>query len=856
MSKKNTPQIVDSLKHQSSSRSNLPTDQVDPYMGPEDREPIYYKPDIRNRREPVLSWDREDRLEDLETSAYPLYIHEKVHPQNWVRQLQSVNTDEINSEEGSAKDLFSDFNGLPEDATYKWYEYEGNWQNRVIKGDSVSVMASLAAKEGYGNGSKGVQMFFFDPPFGIKFNSNFQPRTDSISVTDKVESVPSEPDAVRPFRDTYKNGIHSYLDQIYRIANYARRILLDTGSFFMQIGDENVNRCALILDEVFGAENRVSMIQFQTTSQASSKLLPNVGNFLLWYCKDVQQIKYFHLYEEINSMTELVEFFSWHAMVEDSSGNVRSLTPEERKHPETIDVQDLRLFQRKSLCSQGISTTGRSEPFHWRGQEWHVTPNSHWAVSHEGLEALAEQNRLVGLPQNSSLYSRKYTNEIPGRKINNFWSSQMFSQDKHYVVETAVSAIERCILMTTEPGDLVMDITCGSGTTAFVAEKWGRRWMTCDSSSVPIQLVRQRLLTGIYDWYLLANSKEGQKKEAELSGNTTPTLDGEDRPVDPSKGFVYERVPKVSAAILAYKQKVPPTLLRNKPIKRRGITRVSGPFTVESISPYRIESLNQSTSTNSVSVQAVVDALIVSGIAIGNDRVSVEAVEPGQPHQFLTHTADVVYSDQTRKRAVLAIVSDDQTVPQSLIDSAADDVARTSADVLIVIAFAFTADTRNERRYSLGRLDIIKAQANRDLMIPPLKNRPTDRAIVAIGDPEVKLHQEESGKVSMEICGWDTYDPSTGNVKRGNQKDVDTWLLDINYNGKSFYANRIHFPNKAKDRQLTRLKKAIARSLNPKEWDAVLSCRSTPFSKPETGQVAVRIITTTGTEMTTVINVN
>ena len=851
------PQIVDSMKHESATRVNVPTDQTEPYMRNEDKKPEKYKPDVRNREGPVLSWDRSENLESIETNAYPLYIHEKVHPEHWIQNLRSTPPEQYKNVQ--YKPIFSDFNGLPQDAKYQWYEHEGKWQNRLIKGDSISVMSSLAVKEGYGSGSKGVQMFFFDPPFGIKFNSNFQPKTDSRSVKDDISSLPVEPESVRPFRDTYKNGIHSYLDQIYRIATHARNIMLESGSFVMQIGDENVNRCALVLDEVFGPENRVSIIQFQKTSNSVSKLLPNVGDFLLWYAKDVSEIKFQPVFEDLGSIEEQLSFLSWHAMIEEPDGSTRPVTAEERSNPNLIVSNNLRLFQRVSLCSQGESSTGRSKPFEWNGRTWHVSPNSSWSISHAGLQELGRRNRLTHAPNGVMLRMKRYIDEFPGRQINNFWSTQMYANDLHYVVETSEKVVERLILMTSEPGDLVMDITCGSGTTAFVAEKWGRRWITCDAASVPIQLARQRIVTGHYDWFLLENSKEGLQKEAELSKEATKIPEGEDHPVDPSDGFVYERVPKVSAAILGYNQKVDPIYLVNRPYKKKGIVRVSGPFTVESISPYKYVSTNDETDAwehRTHSVNAVIDALKVSGIAIGNARLEFEDIEPGQPHDFLTHTARVVDEDSRTKTAVLAVVPDDQTVPQSLINNAADDVARTSADLLVVIAFAFAADTRSERRFSLGRLEVIKAQANRDLMIADLKDKVSDRAIVSIGEPDIKIHEEPDNQVSVEILGWDTYDPTSGNVRRGEKKDVDTWLIDINYNGSSFFANRLHFPNKAGDRQIKRLKKAIAASLDQNEWAAVLSCRSTPFPCPTTKQIAVRIISTTGTEMTTVIDVS
>ncbi len=850
------PRIIDSLKHESSSRTNVPTEQSVPYMRPEDTLPQPYQPSIRTREGPLLAWDRSENLSAIESSAYPLYIHEKLHPESWIRQLQG---DSIERSRGNYGDLFSDFNGLPEDARYKWYEYEGSWQNRLIKGDSVSVMSSLAAKEGYGHGTKGVQMFFFDPPFGIKFNSNFQPKTDSRIVKEDRSSLPIEPESIKPFRDTYKNGIHSYLDQVYRIATHARSIMLESGSFFMQIGDENVNRCALILDEVFGCENRVSMIQFQKTSNSSSNLLPNVGDFLLWYAKDIASIKFQKVYEDLGSVKEQLEFLSSYAMVEDPDGSSRPLTQRERTDPSLIETSGGRLFRRITLASQGESTTGRSEPFEWNGTTWRVPPNTHWSISHSGLEELARKNRLAHAPSGGELMMKRYIDEYPGRQVNNFWSTQMFANDLHYVVETSEKVIERCILMATQPGDLVMDITCGSGTTAYVAEKWGRRWITCDSSPVPIQLARQRLLTGTFDWFLLRSSIEGMTKEAELSGGVPEIArQGEEHPVDPCGGFVYERYPKITASILGYDLVVEPNYVVSRPLVKKGIVRVTGPFTVESTSPYKYESLagdSDEVDHRLYSVNSVIDALRVSGLVIGNDRLVFKDIEPGQSHSFLTHTARVVGNSGESKQAVLAVVSDDQTVPQFLVDRAADDVAHTAADLLVVIAFSFAPDTRCERKYSLGRLDVIKAQANRDLIIAGLKDSEMDRAIVAIGEPNIQINDESGNHYSVEIIGWDTYDPSSGNVRRGEQSDIDTWMLDINYNGSSFFANRIHFPNKRNDRQLGRLKNAIAGQLDQREWEAVLSCRSTPFKKPTSGKIAVRIITTSGTEMTNVVDI-
>ena len=852
MARKQQKVQVISLKHDTQTRKNVPTEQTEPFMSDRDRAPEEYRPDVRTREGPVLAWDREEKLENVSADAFPLYIHEKIHPQAWIDSLQAK----------PEQNLFSDFNGLPEDSTYKWYEYESNWSNRIIKGDSVSVMASLAKKEGYGSSNRGIQMFFYDPPYGIGFKSNFQTTTTNRKVTEKKESLPAEPQSIKAFRDTYKNGIHSYLDTIYRTVNHARAIMQESGSFFMQIGDANVNRCALVLDEVFGFENRVAVIAFQKSGATSSSHIPLVGDYLLWYAKDISSLKYNQLYEKLQSRSAVIEHMSSYAMVELSNGQERPVKPEEKLNPDLLP-SDARLFRRMPLFSQHESKTGRSDPYFWNGEEFRVPHDSQWSVSHKGLDTLAEQGRLVSAGSGTSLSWKKYEDEIPGKQINNHWSSTMSPNDLHYIVETAEKVVERCILMSTEPGDLVMDITCGSGTTAYVAEKWGRRWLTTDTSAIPIQLTRQRLLTATYDWYLLKNSLEGRKKDAELS--KSKSIDNHQivsDPTDPSEGFVYERIPKVSAGILAYGQRPPPILLADRPVIDPKRKRCAGPFTVESISPHRyvsphkIDQLYEQKESRTA-IGAVVDALSASGVAIGADRLSFESIEESSPELFITHTALVNHHDGSREHAAILILADDQTCSDTLIRKAAQSVASIEmVSILVVVAFAFEADTRNEKVYTFGRMTILKAQANRDLMIGPLKFENNDRAIVAIGQPDIEIKGAGTNQIKVRLKGWDTYDPATGTVRRGTGKSIDTWLIDTNYNGEAFFARRIHFPFKNKDKQINRLKAAIARGLDQNEWDAVMSLESTPFNIPETKQIAVRIITTTGIEMTAVRSID
>ena len=353
-------------------------------------------------------------------------------------------------------------------------------------------------------------------------------------------------------------GIHSYLSYLRDRLLLSRELLTPSGSCFVQIGDENILRVGLLMDEIFGAENRVTIISYATSGGSSGKTLPDVANYLLWYAKDRSLVNYHQIYEQLNRK-EVIEFFSSYVFLEIADGTIRKLTNEERFDPDILP-KDARILQRVSLTSQGRSTTGRSEPYEWNGNLYHCRSNSQWSVSKEGLDHLAELGRLHSLDTSDNLRYKYYENEVPGRRINNFWNTPMAAHNKQYIVETARSVITRCILMTTDPGDLVLDPTCGSGTTAVVAEQWGRRWITCDTSRVALTLTRQRLMTSSFDYYKLIRPEEGV-----------------------GSGFLYKTVPKVSAAILAYNMPPQATTLYDQPLIEKGKSRVTGPFTMEAV---------------------------------------------------------------------------------------------------------------------------------------------------------------------------------------------------------------------------------------------------------------------------------
>ena len=854
---KNDPPNVSNYSHPGHDRKNLPTEQTSRYMNEDNRKPVKYKPPIRSPNGPMLSWDRGDSCEDG-SLASPLYIREKIHPSALAESLQKRGSVQLN--------LFGNYDGLPKNAAYEWYRHRGNWQNRVINGESRRVMASLLAKESMAGK---VQMVYFDPPYGIKFSKNMQPDARKRDVSDNSRDSPNDPVHLRVFRDTYENGMHSYLDNIHCIATHARELLTSDGSFFMQIGGANVHRAAVVLDEVFGAENRVATITFAKSGGSSSRTLPMTADYILWYKKDSEiKVKYHQLYEELPKRKDVLEYMSYAAKVELASGEQRNLSRDEKIDPDKNLPPGSKLYTRMQLTSQNISTTGRSDPYYLKSKNktFKCPRNRQWSVSHEGIDHLDELGRLDG--DANSLRLKLYEDEIPGKKINNLWHRQMSADDLHYVVETDEEVIERCILMATDPGDLVLDPTCGSGTTAYVAEKWGRRWITSDSSLVAVTLARQRLLTGIFDYHFLQDSADGSQKERELSASSAnntkpcPKSKATDYNGDPSKGFVYERIKTPSASTLAYDYEPPEILLVNRPLVKNSIIRVSSPFTVESHSPYRY--VNPDLAMPNVGnvddikshYRAIVHALEFSGLKIIRDNTTmvVNDVFPYTTKKgtWITHTALV-----DGRKAALMIAPDDCTVPPELVDRAAEEAARMgNTSMLIVIAFAFEADVRSGELEERGRLEIYKAQANQDLLVGNLKDSESDRAFVLIGEPDILVSADTNStdQIIVRVDGYDTYNPKTGQIGRGKADEIICWMMDTDYDGRSFYAHQIFFPGCESDTQIRDFKDGLGRNLDPDMWNTMLSCESQPFPKPKGKRIAVRIITATHTEMTTVVD--
>ena len=538
MAKRKLTKSVETLRHQDATRKNIPTAEYQAVMADDDRNPIRVAYQRRNRDlDPQLVWRGKDEQNgaDLVVQGPPLFIQEKVHPKVLIDDLRQQSKEG----EGEQTDLFADFNGLPSaDAQTEFYQHDANWSNRMILGDSLQVMASLAEREGL-RGK--VQCIYIDPPYGIKFNSNFQWSTTSRDVKDgRAEHITREPEQVKAFRDTWRDGIHSYLTYLLDRLTAARDLLTESGSVFVQIGDENVHRVRAVMDEVFGDENFVVIIAVQKTGSQTGAYLQSNVDYIIWYRKS-QEVKFRPLF-----LPREIDGKGGHGYTNYQLDlGVDVPIAEVASQISSKELASKWIWRSYPLTSDGFRDTTTVE-FQFNGKNFHPGPNRHWGVVVEGLERAGRAERLI--TDRSQVHLKRFFGDSTMVPMDAYWTDVGGVSGAIYVVQTNARVVQRCILMTTDPGDLILDPTCGSGTTAYVAEQWGRRWITIDTSRVALALARARIMGARYPYYFLADSREGQRKEAALARKVpaeTPTYN------DIRQGFVYERVPHITLKSIA-----------------------------------------------------------------------------------------------------------------------------------------------------------------------------------------------------------------------------------------------------------------------------------------------------------------
>ena len=822
-------------------------------------------------RHPRLQWNRAPQTDYSKTYG-PLYIHDKVSPAEFVNSLlkEQVQTD-----------MFATFNGLPEDANYNPYEYSGHWTNRLIRATAQRAMASLLYKDAM-RGK--VNLIYMDPPYNISFRSNFQANAQNPESAEDWDSLPDDPLAIKAFRDTYRDSVHSYLDGLHEQFALGRELLADDGSFIVQIGPDNVHEAVILMSEIFGRENHVATIPYQTSTNASTRMIPEIGNWLIWFAKDAAKSKYRQMYIRLNRR-ETITHMNRDAMCELTDGTARNLTTAERQDPDNLP-EGSRLFQRMPLQSAHTSTTGRSEPFEWQGNTYPCPVGQHWRVSHEGLLNIAQKGRVVVTPT-KTLRWKQYEHEIPGRQINAMWTDIAAEQDKQYVVETPHRVLERCLLMTTDPGDLVLDLTCGSGAMPFQAEKWGRRWIAVDVAQVSIAITRERLITNTYPYHILKDSPQGAKLDHELEQELYPP-DQKTAFVpaayghDPAKGFVTERQLRVSAATLAYgRGEEEPIRHPDRTKTDRNRIRAASGFTVESDSPYRsirpgeenghyaatdvattlqttgFTVLDDSgTGTDSVT-QRIVSSLETSGInQPGAGRYKVENLVVSDVRD-VTHTGVLVAPDGIRNNAFFYIGREDEVISNVQTRNAATAIRAVEPDCnhLVMVGFGRDGDAHTVARY-LGNLTVLQVAANKDLQLPWLKEESSDNAFIIVSEPEVKLHQQQNGQVCLEVVGINAFNPTRGIVEARSARTIMGIMVDNQYDTESFRARLINVKQVNRNqRTLKNLLAAFKRSIDSAKWTQMLTNTTIPFDLPDEGvKIAVKVIDQYGMEHMTVID--
>ncbi|MBF0556597.1 MAG: site-specific DNA-methyltransferase [Nitrospirae bacterium] len=855
MDKKDSASNIDSVKHKD-KRKNIPTEELRDFVKEDEKSPktILYPRDPS--LDPQLVWkgkDEQDR-KDLSVPCVPIYIQEKIHPQAIVEDLKSY---AAKRPEENPLLFSSDFNGIKFEDMIEFYQHEQNWSNRMILGDSLQVMTSLAEKEGL----KGkVQMIYLDPPYGIKFGSNWQVSTRKREVKDgKAEDVTRQPEQVQAFRDTWVLGIHSYLTYLRDRLVVARELLTETGSCFAQIGDENVHLVRCLMDEVFGSENFCGLIYFRKTGGLRSNFLASVGDYIIWYAKKIEHVKYRQLYVRKkpgeSGATQFKYILGENNVIRELSTNELAQTSE--------DV----LVSHDNFTSQGNTVI----EYKFKGKIY----KSNFKPPPKSIDKLVIANRIISL--GNTLRYVRMLKDFPYFEINQSWddlSISGFSDKKIYVVQTSPDSIQRCLLMTTDPGDLVLDPTCGSGTTAYVAEQWGRRWITIDTSRVALALARTRLMSARYPFYYLADTTEGIKKEAEITGKglslETPQTDG-----DIKKGFVYKRVPHITLKSIANNPDIKEGMSReeidaaisrhaemevlyDQPYEDKKRIRVAGPFTVESLSPHRIvntedeypasETIGRRSDSNGQFATLIIDNLKKAGVQNTKvqERLKFDHLEPFAG--VWIHASGEYTENDKSKRAAVTIGPEHGTVGPELVKEAAKEAVQgIGFDLLIVCGFAFDPHVSEEiKRY--GDLTILPARMNPDMTIGDelLKKTGKGNLFMVFGEPDMDI-KNENEKITVKINGLDIYDPTTGEIRSNSTDDIACWFIDTNYNGESFFVRHAYFTGA--DKPYEKLKKALRAEIDEAAWSSIYSTESRPFDKPETGKIAVKVINHYGDEV-------
>jgi len=826
MAKKQTTKQIEQYEHSDKERANNPhvglvTPASDPDTG--EKKTYQYDPHL----DPQLQWAGKAEHTSFEVPTVSLHVHERIDPNSIIETVKKEH-------EGPKQMSLFETNEKPLREAIDFYKHKEGWTNRLIAGDSLLVMNSLLEKEGMAGK---VQMVYFDPPYGIKYGSNFQPFVNKRDVKDgKDDDLSAEPEMIKAFRDTWELGIHSYLTYLRDRLLLARELLSDSGSVFVQISDENVHHVRAIMDEVFGVNNFVSSIPYRTKLMPlGAKSLERMNDYIIWYAKDSNSFKYRQLYIEQDTKGKS----DW-PFYEDEKGQVFKMTPEQINNPSLLP-NGSRIFKPVWQKPPTYSENNVFE-FELGGKKFMPPQGGCWITTKDKMEILKKNNRLI--EYGSSIRFKLYLDDFPFMKMTNLWFDTMGSQNKRYVVQTGEKPIQRCIIMATDPGDLVLDVTCGSGTTAFVSEQWGRRWITCDTSRVAVTLAKQRLMTANFDYYKLAHPKEGV-----------------------GSGFEYKNVPHITLKSIVNNEPSTTETLYDQPLIEKSKTRITGPFTVEAVpAPYAksFDDLNNDNNGSDTSIARTGetlrqsewrDELLKSGVrAKGGNIIQFTRVEPLAGTKFIQAEAET--KEDTPKKVLVVFGPEHAPLEQRMVENAWQEARTLKPDILLFCAFQFDEEAAkdiDELTPAIAGMQLLKAQMNADMLTDDLrKNRSSNESFWLVGQPDVKVHKLDKGKVQVEVMGFDYYNPKTGNVESGGKKNIAMWMLDTDYDNRSLFPSQVFFPMAGAGDGWDKLAKNLKAEIDEEKIESFKGTLSLEF---EPGNcIAVKIIDDRGIESLRVIN--
>lgn len=853
---------IKAFKHKHATRAAIPSHEeagaeaASPKVAKGPTTAAYPKnPVVHRGQDPELFWlnkyGADDLADKLPVDIRSLYRHEHIQPEMLLPSLMRVvQTDADQGDLFGSGDFFSQAFGKTDELTKpgEYYYKHREWTNRLIQGDSLLVMASLLEREGMAGA---VQCIYLDPPYGIKYGSNWQIRLNNRTVTDgQDDSLSGEPEQIKAFRDTWELGIHSYLSYLRDRLLVAKDLLHASGSCFVQISDENVHLVRCLMDEVFGSENFVSVISYKTTSSLGGNLLGKSCDYIVWYARDIERMKYRTLYRERTLEDDVGNRYT---RVELPDGTRRVMTTEERINPDSLP-KGTRIYRHDNLTSQ---SGGQHSSFEVEFDGTKFTPGrGFWKTNAAGFENLKEARRL-GAPTKNSLAYVRYLDDFPFEAFSNVWTDTQtgaFTDEKLYVVQTNQKVVARCILMCTDPGDLVLDPTCGSGTAAYVAEQWGRRWITIDTSRIALNLAKQRLMTARFPYYKLYDQQS----------------------CDLRQGFLYKKVPHITLRSIASNEPAAEETLYDQPEVDAKRLRIAGPFTVETlqnfepVSPAALAAARKSDAEMGKFEDVIFEHLKSAGVKTGDKSENAVFHRIDRLADADLHAEGFYKTAQGEAKAYLHIGPKFGTVSKQAVNNATKACRRRGdADWLIILGFSFESDIESKSvTTSQGQFQVTKVRMHDDLLQEGLLKKDKKAAsFVTIGEPDIALHQKK-GEATVEIKGLDIYDPIKDEVKSRDVHDLAYWMVDTDYDGANFIVRQAFFCGGDKDEfdawkkglenlallgAKKKAEKTLKIEIDEEAFARLYGHQSHQFPVKSGQQIAVRVISQFGEETTKVV---